>query len=50
MKKTYFTPHVQTFLIDQSDVLTVISGGTVQDIGGNDLGVSGDSVFRSPNQ
>ena len=50
MKKTYFTPHVQAFIIDQSDVLTVISGGTVKDIGGSDLGVSGADLFRNGNQ
>lgn len=50
MKKTYFAPHVQTFVIDQSDVLTVTSGGAVKDIGGDDLGVSGSDLFHNPNQ
>ena len=50
MKRTYFTPNIQMFAVDQSDVLTTVSGETVRDIGGKDLGISASDLFRNINQ
>ena len=49
MKKTYVFPSVEAYLIDQSDVLTVISGADesgVVEIGIAEYGISGDKIFN----
>ena len=48
MKKLYVIPSVETYVVDQSDVLTVVSGagdGTPTRIADGEYGIHGSYLF-----